>query len=112
MKSGLEIQSPAWRSMTTLLAPESNAACSAAVESSTFQPNDEAFTTLSVPVAPSEHNTAETANAILSRKAFLNSMPYSLSLFSYRITILLPTCSATRLKVMVPSSLFTRSSIR
>ena len=44
MTSGLEIQSPACRSMMTLLAPESNAACSAAVESSAFQPNDETFT--------------------------------------------------------------------
>ena len=44
MKSDLEIQSPACLSITTLFAPESNAACKAEVESSAFQPTDDAFT--------------------------------------------------------------------
>ena len=55
--------------MMTLFAPESNAACNAAVESSAFHPNDEAFTVLSAPAAPSEQSAAA-AIAIRPKNVF------------------------------------------
>ena len=77
MNSGREIQSPAWRSMMTLFAPESNAACNAAVESSAFQPNDEAFTQS----AASAGNIPKTAAA--------KNFPYFSLLYSFLFPFLL-----------------------
>jgi hypothetical protein len=69
----------------TLLAPESNAACSAAVESSAFQPNDEAFTTFSAPnELPIKQNTA-IAEIIAFSNAFIEFFIFSIPFLIFKV---------------------------